>query len=172
MNEQHDRSISTAIRRLAGTFTQQKITFDLGNVVSVNADERTCEVGMDNNVTMTCKLMAQVGDGILLIPAIGSDVLIGYFTYENAYVLMYSDLDTIGLKGSELGGLVKVIELTQKLNNLENKVNTIIANFNSHIHSGVTTGPGVSGITATPVTGTIVPTTRTEIENANVTHGN
>jgi hypothetical protein len=171
MNEQHDRSISTAIKKLAGTFTQQKITFDLGNVVSVNADERTCEVGMDNNVTMTCKLMAQVGDGILLVPAVGSDVLVGYFTYDNAFVFMYSDLDTISLKGTELGGLVKVIELTKKLNNLENKVNAIITNFNSHTHAGVTTGPGVSGTTATPVTGALTPTLRTEIENPNVAHG-
>ena len=67
-----------------------------------------------------------------------------------------------------LGGLVKVVELTQKLNNLESKVNSLITAFNSHVHTGVTTGAGASGTTLTTVTGTLTPTQRADIENTKI----
>jgi hypothetical protein len=77
----------------------------------------------------------------------------------------------IKMNDGAMGGLVKVIELTQKLNNLENKVNTLITSFNAHVHSGVTTGPGSSGPTPTQVTGTLTPTQRADIENDKIVQG-
>lgn len=171
MNTGHDRSINLAIKKLAGTFSQQAVTFTTGEVDSVNVATRTCVVLVDNGVELTCKLMAQVGDGVLLIPSVGSTVLVAYSTYNNAYVVCYSDLDTIWLKGDEYGGLVRVAELTTKLNNLENKVNALLASYNTHVHTGVTTGPGSSGPTPSQVSGTLTPTTATEISNPNVKHG-
>jgi hypothetical protein len=77
----------------------------------------------------------------------------------------------IKLNDGSMGGLVKVIELTQKLNNLENKVNQLITSFNSHVHTGVTTGAGSSAITPTPVSGTLVVTNRGDIENNKILQG-
>jgi hypothetical protein len=166
MNEQHDRSISTAIRKMAGTFNAQGAIYGSGEVLSVDKNARTAVVLIKNDVEITCRLMAQVGDGFLLIPSIGSTVFVGYFTYNDAYILMASDLDVIGLKGDELGGLVKVIELTEKLNNLEAKVNAIITNFNIHTHASLGAPP------VPLITGPLVLTLQSEIENTNVTHGN
>lgn len=171
MNENHDRSINTAIKKLAGTLNQQAVTFTTGNVLSVDIAKRTCVVEVDNGVELTAKLMTEVGDGILLIPATGSTVMVAYSTYNNAYVLMCSDLSKIWLKGDEYGGLVMVSDLVVKLNNLEGKVNSIIAAFNSHVHTGVTTGPGSSAVTPTPISGTLTPTQIRDIENPNVKHG-
>lgn len=171
MNEQHDRSITTAIQRIAGTFSDKPPTLTTGEVLSVDISKRSCVVMVDNDVELTCLLMAQIGDGIILTPSIGSTVGVLYSVYNSAYVISYSDLDTIGLKGTEFGGLVKVIELTQKLNALEDKVNSIITTFNSHVHNGVTTGVGTSAVTPTTITGTLTPTQQKEIENKNVTHG-
>lgn len=171
MNEQHGRSIRTAIQMMAGTYRQSKISIDTGEVVSVDKLKRVCIVAISNETQITCKLMAQIGDGFLLVPKIGSTVTIIYATFNDAYVISFSDLDGIGLLGEELGGLVKVIELTNKLNNLENKVNSIISSFNSHVHTGVTTGPGSSGTTVSLVVGELTPTQRSEIENQNVKHG-
>jgi hypothetical protein len=75
------------------------------------------------------------------------------------------------LNDGAMGGLVKVIELTQKLNALENKVNALITAYNAHVHSGVTTGPGSSGPTPTQVSGTLTPTQRAEIENEKIEQG-
>jgi hypothetical protein len=77
----------------------------------------------------------------------------------------------IKLNDGSMGGLVKVIQLTQKLNNLENKVNQLITAYNSHVHTGVTTGPGSSAITPSTVSGTLTPTNRGDIENEKIVHG-
>jgi hypothetical protein len=67
--------------------------------------------------------------------------------------------------------VVKVIELTEKLNNLEQLLNDLVTKYNSHTHSGVSTGGGMSGVTTALETGTLTPTQRSEIENEQITHG-
>jgi hypothetical protein len=63
-------------------------------------------------------------------------------------------------------------ELTTKLNNLENKVNDIVAKFNSHTHIlTLSTGTGTAAPTTTKVPGTLTPTEQSEIENDKVKHG-
>jgi len=171
MNEQHDRSIITAIKKMAGTFSTQTFALTTGKVISVDLTARTCVVEMDNYTDMTCRLMAQVGDGMLLNPTVGSTVAVLFATYTDAYVIMCSDVDTISFKGTELGGLVKVIDLTEKLNNLENKVNDILTNFNSHTHIVISVGSPTAPTTSI-ISGTLTPTQQADIENKNVLHGN
>lgn len=77
----------------------------------------------------------------------------------------------IKLNDGAMGGLVKVIQLTQKLNNLENKVNALITAYNTHVHTGVTTGAGSSAATPSTVSGNLTPTNRGDIENDKVKHG-
>lgn len=70
-----------------------------------------------------------------------------------------------------LGGLVKVIDLTTKLNNLENKVNALLSAFNSHTHIlTLTSGTGTAAPTVAPVAGTLTPTVRGDIEDTKITH--
>jgi hypothetical protein len=72
--------------------------------------------------------------------------------------------------GGEFGGLVKVVELTQKLNNLENKVNEIIVTFGTHTHAVTAVGSPTSP-TTTPIAGSLTISQRDDIENVNVRHG-
>jgi hypothetical protein len=70
-----------------------------------------------------------------------------------------------------LGGLVKIIDLTMKLNNLENKVNALLSAFNTHTHIlTLTSGTGTAAPTTSPVTGTLTPTVRGDIEDTKITH--
>jgi hypothetical protein len=70
-----------------------------------------------------------------------------------------------------LGGLVKIIDLTTKLNNLENKVNALLSAFNTHTHIlTLTSGTGTAAPTTSPVTGTLTPTVRGDIEDTKITH--
>jgi hypothetical protein len=57
--------------------------------------------------------------------------------------------DTVILNKGENQGVVNIKELTEKLNNTIKELETLRALFNSHVHSGVTTGPGSSGPTVT-----------------------
>jgi hypothetical protein len=182
-----DRAIITAIQKMAGTFREDKVSMYIGTVESIQGNACTCRV--DDEMEMpNIQLQAGVCDGWLLIPAIGSTVVILKSMQNDAFVALYSDVESaylqagngsieilsdgsVTLNDGSLGGITKGIELVQKLNNLENKVNALISNFNMHTHSGVTTGPGASGPTLTPISGTLTPTNVTEISNLKITHG-
>ncbi len=171
MNENHDRSISSAIRKLAGTYRGQRVTIVSGECLSVDKSKRTCVVLVDNSVELPVKLMEQVGDGVLFIPEIGSTVGVVYCTYEDARAIMFSDLDSISFKGDELGGLVKVVSLTEKLNAIEKDINdlkTLIQNW--------VVAPGDGGLALKTALATwfgkqLTETVRIDIENINVKHG-
>lgn len=78
----------------------------------------------------------------------------------------------IQFNDGSMGGLVKVIELVQKLNNLENLVNDLIAKYNAHTHIlTLSTGTGTAAPTTTTEPQTLTPTQRSDIENNNITQG-
>ena len=117
------------------------------------------------------RLQTEAASGILCIPVVGSFVVVQMLNDVEGVVVMFSELESIKFLDGSYGGLVKIIDLVTKINNLEDKVNTIISTFNSHVHTGVTTGGGSSGTTPTTVSGTLTQTVRGDIENTEVTHG-
>lgn len=183
-----DRAIIEAVQRLAGTQLADKVAIAACTVTSVDVPSRTCDcmeiTGQAGVEIPNVQLQAEVSDGVLLIPTIGSTVLVTYSKYNDPFVSMFSDIDriflvgdnaavditgnTVTLNDGSFGGLVKVMDLVAKLNNLENLVNDLVTKYNLHVHpvSGASTlVPNV------PETGTLTPTIQDELENKKVTHG-
>lgn len=149
-----NQDLRSAIRRIAGNGAQVQVC----EVISVDNDTRTAVV--KDVAEFTANLMPEVADGLMLIPAVGSSVYV-----LQGVIIGYSDIDEIWLRGTQYGGLVRVSDLVDKLNALENKVNGIINTFNLHTHAGTGSPP-------TPtITGTLTPTQITDIENTKVQHG-
>jgi hypothetical protein len=174
-------SIRQAIQQLAGAHLVDKPHVAIAQVISSDVQGCTCAVELVNAKTsekkLTVSLMADVSDGLLMIPADGSTVVVAWSDRMLPYVAMFSDLKDVYLdatgkitmnQGTE-GGLVKVRDLVVKLNNLENKVNAIIASYNAHVHPDPASG--TTGAPTVPITGTLTPTQVVDIENPNVTHG-
>jgi len=167
------RELKDAVQQLAGTFNRDIVEIISCNVDSVNEDTMTCDCTPITGNAITdipdVQLTSEVADGILLIPKIGSTVIVAKSTRNTAFVLMYSDIDNIILRGGQLGGLIKIADLVSKINRLENLLNGFITIYNTHTHA-------VSGA-ATLVpnqteTGSITPiTSRNDIENTKITHG-
>lgn len=160
--------LAKIVQELAGTRNQDEVRIYQATVNSVDMDKRLCEVTtVTGNATLTfnAQLTAGVADGMIYEPEIDSFVYVAFSKYAIPFVILYSDLASLILKGGEFGGLVKVIELTEKLNNLENKVNEIIAIFDAHVHSAL------NAPTTTLITETLTPTQREDIENATIKHG-
>lgn len=67
-------------------------------------------------------------------------------------------------------GMIKIKELTQKLNQTISELESLREAFNNHTHSGVQTGGGVSGITVTPVSKSFTPYNQEDYEDKNCTH--
>ena len=192
------RKILEAIQRISGTFDKDIPQLIICTVDSFDLETQTCEctpVGGDSTTTIPgVQLKAEPNDGILIIPKIGSTVIVAFSLKTSAYIFMFSDIDSVDIiipsatvggnptrikieegkitfNDGTFDGLVKVNDLVTKLNNLENKVNSIIAIFNAHVHSGVTTGAGSSAISPTPVSGTLTATVKNDVENGLITHG-
>jgi hypothetical protein len=186
-----DSKIERAVRQLAGMDASDKVSMLLCTVESVDLDSRTCTCA---NITGTAvadvldaQLMAEVDDGVLHVPTINSTVIVVMSKYAPPYVAMFSELDRIytvvgnsvidvtpgkiTLNDGAFGGLVKVIDLTSKLNALENKVNALITAHNTHVHGGVTFGSDSTTTTPSQVPGQLTPTERSEIENTTIIHG-
>jgi len=187
-----DRNIIQSIQQIAGTYNADIVHLITAEVDSVNIATRTCSVttisGKNQTAIENVRLMAAVDDGILFIPTIGSTVMIFYSNYNLPFVVQYSELDQvlfisgssqvqiidgkIMLNDGSFGGLVEVIPLVQKLNNLENLVNDLISKFNSHTHIlTLTSGTGTAAPTTTLETGTLTATQRKDLENSTVQHG-
>ena len=161
------------IQELAGTRNQDEVRLLQCNVNSVDLSKRTANVTTITgtaNLTFDALLTAGISDGFVITPEIDSMVYILMSKYTLPFIVTYSDIMQFDIMGGEFGGLVKVVELTQKLNNLENKVNQIIATFGTHTHN-VTAVGAPTAPTTTPIVGNLTISQRAEIENINVKHG-
>lgn len=154
-------------------------------VVTMN-DDHTCDVKLIDDpdiVLYNVRLKATVDnktEGIIPLPVINSDVLVSIIKNNKQanYVSCFSEIedylivnssgiklqlnDILNLNGDEYGGLIKIENLVSKINALEIAIDT-------HIHSGVTTGTGVTGV-ATPLMFPI-QTQVSDLENEKVKHG-
>ena len=186
-----DREIIEAIQKITGTQLNDPVGLVPCTVNSVDLAARTCDCtaigGETANDIPDVELMAEVDDGFLLVPAVGSTVIVTYSKANVPFVSLFSAIDQvviitgnsqviiqnglIQLNDGSYGGLVQVINLVQKLNNLENLVNDLVAKFNMHVHPGVQSGAGSTGPTVSLETGTLTPTEQADIENTEVTHG-
>jgi hypothetical protein len=134
--------------------------------------------------------------GIVPYPAIGSVVLIAFVDNDpsDAFVLQWSALQGIAfdfgqglqldlgnngkpllnankitLNGGNNGGMVLLMPLLQAINDLQSNFNDLRMAFVAHAHTGVTTGPGVSGTTTTPPPNRMKLTRKKDLENTKIT---
>jgi hypothetical protein len=115
--------LKDTIMLAAGTYNKENMSFLLCSVVSVNVEDRTCVVtqiqGESESNIEDVKISAEDGDGFILFPTIGSNVLVALSERGPAYVLMFSDVDSIQLRDKTFGGLVKVKELNESLDSIK-----------------------------------------------------
>jgi hypothetical protein len=173
-----NRNIKEGIQRLAGVWGKDYNTSFYAEIITADEQTRTVTAKpLSGNISsiISANLMPEPNDGFLMIPEVGSTVIITGSEKTNYFVNLYSDVSkikmTIGnfevvitenemlLGDGSYNGLVKVSDLVTKLNNLENKVNQII-----------TWGLTVSPIPLPP-TPPLTLTTLTEIENIKIKHG-
>ena len=165
--------LTRTIQELAGTRNQDEVKLYQCNVNAVDLSTRTANVTTITgtaNLTFDALLTAGISDGFVITPEVGSMVYVLMSKYTLPFIITFSDITQFDIMGGEFGGLVKVVELTQKLNDLENKVNEIISIFGTHTHTVTAIGAPTS-FTPTPIAGSLIITQREDIENININHG-
>lgn len=169
-----DRSIQEAVKYLAGTHQTDTVFLIDATVASVDPDAMTCAVialtGPVGSDIPDVRLLASVDDGILRLPTVGSTATVLMSTFTDPVIVSYSGLDQIILMGGDLGGMVRVMDLVTRLNNLENAYNDLVSKFNTHTHNVTATG-APTGPSLLPEPTTLSLTVREDIENENILQG-
>lgn len=107
----------------------------------------------------------------LITPTKDSVVVATFLSKDTAFVSIYSEIESIQIRGDQFGGVVKVEELVKKINALENKVNDLLTALKAIVVPLAPSGTyplAPSLLTVTPIT----PTTKaSDLENDKIKHG-
>lgn len=166
-----DFNIISVIQNLSGNQNEDKVRLLQCTVNSVDLANRTAHVTTitgQSTLDFDVQLQAGIADGLIIEPLVNSMVYVLMSKYTLPFIVQYSDIVSLSINGIEFGGLVKVIELTNKLNALENIVNDLILKFNTHTHIAAGTP---TSITSVIETNNLTPTQQSEIENTVIKHG-
>lgn len=187
-----DRDIDEAVKKLAGTQFKDDVTIVIATVVSYDIPSRTCYCTPISGEAVTdlpnVALMAEVDDGILLLPTVGSTVFVLYSTHHAPIIALFSEVDQIvlisggaqikisktgqiQLNDGSYGGLIQIAQLISKINNLEKDLNTLKTAFTDWVPVPDDGGAALKAAAATWASNEITLTQQAEIENTTVTHG-
>lgn len=133
-------------------------------VDSVDVGDLTCYcIPINGDADLVgVRLMADVQSGFLLTPKVGSIVVVAFLTDSSSYVSMVSQVSEVQLNGKNFDGLVKINELTAKLNQLKTEITAQLA----LIATGISAGGGsyAPGVLSTFV--------KSDYENTTIKQGN
>lgn len=136
-----------------------------------------CEINIGGLHLSDVRLKA-VADGqtegvMLIIPAVGSRVLVGSLTgdYRDLAVLNIERFEKLLLGGDEFGGMVKVPELVKKLNLLEKEINDFRTVVGGWVPATGDGGGALKTTLANWLSGHLTETQQEEIENTKIVHG-
>ena len=177
-----DRSkeIKEVIKSIAGV---PGMMFVMGKVESVG--DETCSVKIaDRLVINDVRLNASAdgnADNILIKPKVGSMVMMADLSggeLRSLVVISFSALDTmtvmfdgeVVINGGENEGLVKVVELAEKLNAIENDINNLKSIFSSWVPVVYDGGASLKAAAASWASQSLQTTSKEDIENPKIKH--
>lgn len=166
-------TIKESLEALLGLRDNDLVRLLTCNVESVDIQKRIALVTTISGSTsfeFEVNLQTSVSDGLIIVPKVDSDVVVLFSKNTNPLIIQYSDIDEYILNGVDFGGMVKVIELTEKINNLENKLNDLITACSSQIVTLAPSGTFPLAPYFTSVT-PLIQTQQSEIENTIIKHG-
>lgn len=166
-------TIRESLDILLNTRDNDLVRLLLCNVESVDIQKRIALVTTISGSTsfeFEVNLQTSVSDGLIIVPKVDSDVVVLFSKNTNPLIIQYSDIDEYILNGVDFGGMVKVIELTEKINNLENKLNDLITACSNQIVTLAPSGTFPLAPYFTSVT-PLIQTQQSEIENTIIKHG-
>lgn len=167
ISEIFDRIVISRIKKSLGTVC----TVNPGSVSSSN---RVCDVtSLDGQQFFNVRLTAGTTAGLqfMILPADNSAVIIQPISDNDFYVSQYSVVAKIMAGDGSLGGMVEVINLTTKLNNLESLLNKIVNSVNTWVPVAGDGGAALKTLITAAAPVALTNTLRGDIENTNFTQG-
>lgn len=141
-------------------------------VISYDEETQTIEVEPIDGTAdyLQARLQVEKSSGVLIIPSVGSVVMLEQTSINSGYITMYSEVDEIVFLDGTNGGLVKVSELVDKINTIENDINTLKNAFSSWVTVPNDGGAALKAITSSWSGQQMQPTQVSDLENEKVKH--
>lgn len=168
-----NRDLQQAIRKLSG-FEDLGFESKACTVSNINTTDYTCDcTPIDGSADYLGIIYnADAKKGFVLEPKDGSIVVITVTSDTTGFVSMVSEVNQIYLNGDNEGGIVKVSDLVDRINDIKDVVNDLITKYNTHTHIlTLSAGTGTAAATTTTEPDTIPNTTVNELQNNKVKHG-
>lgn len=108
---------------------------------------------------------------LLITPVIGSAVIATFLSRNTAFISLYSEIESVEIRGGDLGGLVKVEELKSELAKLTARVDGIISAINNGVPVPTDGGTALQTTIKAALALIVNKEDFTNIENENVKHG-
>lgn len=148
----------------------------IAKVISVDKDKGTCDVHLetDDIDLYGVKLSADGSNsGILIVPKVDTYVVVSTIHNDGNqnYLALVGEVDEIIMRGGSLGGLVKVQDLTDKLNALEKDLNSLKQVFTAWQPVAQDGGAALKAAAATWSGDQITETKKEDLENDKIKHG-
>lgn len=165
-------TIKNAIREIAkGNSSFNTI---IGKVIKGSVNGIFCDVKPLDGAELKKVRLNGHTEGLIVTPADDSFVFVTLLSENDAFVSKFSTIkkvsldvaDDIIINGGNNDGLVKIKELTNKLNALVNSLNTFVSTYNSHTHT-VTNGTAAATGAAAISAGTF---SKSDYENTKIKH--
>lgn len=180
----NNRQFIEALRRLSNTFGVDVPGIVFATVKSVDEEKRTCVCVPVNDRSAAeipnVLISAIENDGQLKFPAVNSVVIICRTAKNQPFILKESDLAKYLLIAEEIifnsdgyGGLIKIVEQTQKLNDALSQIKTAIDALASAADTGISSAGGTPGVVTAWNTAknAIQNFNKSDYENTDVVHG-
>jgi len=187
-------NIRDLIKQIATDATSELFSV-VGKVTAVDESKRTVDVEPLNGDAeiFNCRIQSAIESdkGVAIVPKKNSVVIVSFISKNHAFVTATNEIekilidiplidgvvDDIKIKDTKIvlndgnnDGIVKVIELTDKLNAIERDINSLKSIFQSWIPTPQDGGSALKSASASWYAQTITETQKTDIENDKIKH--
>ena len=153
---------------------EEEIYSVIGTASNIDTTERTCDVAPIDGTAdiLGVKLQSIINGtkGFVQIPKANSKVVVTFLNKQTGYVALCEEVDKILIttdlvefNGGTLDGMVKINDLTTKLNALITEIKALKTWANAHVHGAAGTSP------VTPFAGTFTNFNKNDYENTKIT---
>lgn len=163
-------NIGDLIRKLAKTDEELyslpckvvEVSGEVAEVAPLNGDANILDVKITSGASSTPLLITPLKDSV---------VIVTFLSKDTAFISLYSEIETIQLRGDQYGGLIKIEELKTNLDKLTARVDGIIDAINNGVAIPQDGGVGLQNTIKASLSTLIDKEDFTGIENDLIKHG-
>lgn len=159
-------------RALQQKYGEKPVTI-LGTIAAVDENSKTCNIDDDGFMMYGIRLQSvtNAAAGILKVPKIGAQALAVKIEDGDGFMLLdCAEYDKIIFNGGTNGGLINIESLVNKINAIENDLNSLKTVFKSWTPVAQDGGSALKTAAADWADQTITKTKTKDLEDKTVTH--